>query len=140
MNVKKFWAVMSANGEQFMQDSGNLIVDRMHEPYGGPGVFGELSSAYEFKSEKDAAKACGGLLGPGRDSRPVIVVPSAVVLQQIEARLAAEAKETARIHELIREIPTPCSGCRRIAHVTSEERGRGRWTCYGCGLVNRWSK
>jgi len=60
-----------------------------------------------------------------------------------EARAAFKAREeaeTARIAELIREIPTPCSNCRTIAHVTAEERGRGRWTCYSCGTINHWKK
>ena len=53
---------------------------------------------------------------------------------------AREEAETARIAELIREVPTPCSNCRTVAHVTAEERGRGRWTCYSCGTINHWTK
>ncbi len=37
---------------------------------------------------------------------------------------------------LLAEVPRDCAGCRKTAYVTAEERVRGRWTCYGCGLVN----
>ncbi len=51
-----------------------------------------------------------------------------------------EMRETAWIAEMIREIDIPCKSCKKTAAVTAEERFRGRWTCYSCGLSNRYVK
>lgn len=43
-----------------------------------------------------------------------------------------------QIGAMLAEVPCPCTNCRKVAHVTYEERCRGRWTCYGCGAGNRY--
>ena len=55
-----------------------------------------------------------------------------------KATVRKEDPETAMIREMIKEIPTTCSNCGGTAHVTAEERFRGRWDCYSCGTINRW--
>ncbi len=39
----------------------------------------------------------------------------------------------------LEERQAPCANCKREAYVTLEERTRGRWTCYQCGLTNLWT-
>jgi hypothetical protein len=36
------------------------------------------------------------------------------------------------------ETKVTCSNCKGEAYVTGVDRSRGKWTCYGCGLVNRF--
>ena len=37
------------------------------------------------------------------------------------------------------ETKVSCSNCKGEAYVTGVDRSRGKWTCYGCGLVNRFT-
>jgi hypothetical protein len=41
--------------------------------------------------------------------------------------------------KLFAEIPTPCTNCGKVCHVDMHQRMDRKWTCYGCGLVNRWA-
>lgn len=50
----------------------------------------------------------------------------------------APKSTTDAIDELLKEVRVPCSNCKKDAFVTHEERGRGKWTCYQCGSVNKW--
>ena len=34
------------------------------------------------------------------------------------------------------ETKVVCPNCKGEAYVTGVDRSRGKWTCYGCGLVN----
>jgi hypothetical protein len=36
------------------------------------------------------------------------------------------------------ETECRCQNCQRTCWITGEDRMRRRWTCYGCGLINRW--
>lgn len=35
------------------------------------------------------------------------------------------------------ETPVECPNCHNTAYVSGVDRSHGKWTCYGCGLVNR---
>jgi hypothetical protein len=48
--------------------------------------------------------------------------------------------DTDLLREFLAELPADCSCCKKTAYVTGEERGRGKWTCYSCGTINRWVK
>lgn len=41
---------------------------------------------------------------------------------------------------LLADTKVPCGNCHKDAFVTALERGEGRWTCYGCGTINRFSR
>lgn len=65
MDNQKQYVVRNPHG-LYLQDQGLLV--SVDFPYGGPGFFGPLETAYKFKSERDAMKAKSCLLGPGRNS------------------------------------------------------------------------
>jgi hypothetical protein len=61
------------------------------------------------------------------------------MLDFLAGKMAPPSRE-AFLASIFVETPTPCSNCKTVAHVTSEERGRGKWTCYSCGAINRFKK
>jgi hypothetical protein len=40
-------------------------------------------------------------------------------------------------HALIADRDEVCGGCKRTMSVCAADRLEGRWTCYGCGRINR---
>lgn len=58
--------VVKNSADLYLQDQG--LLQSKDLPYGGPGCFGSLETAYVFSSKSQAVKASKGLLGPGRNS------------------------------------------------------------------------